>query len=88
MVEDGVAKLMDRSAFAGSIATADRLLRVAVKDADVSLCDAVKMLTETPARIMGLKNKGVLARGMDADIVAFDNDINIKSVISKGNLII
>jgi len=88
IIEDGVCKLMDRSAFAGSIATADRLLRVAVKDADISLCDAVKMLTQTPARIMGLKNKGVLARGMDADIVAFDSDINIKSVISKGNLII
>lgn len=86
IIEDGVCKLMDRSAFAGSIATADRLLRVAVKDADISLCDAVKMLTETPARIMGLKNKGILARGMDADIVAFDGDINIKCVISKGKV--
>ena len=86
IIEDGVCKLMDRSAFAGSIATADRRLRVAVKDADISLCDAVKMLTETPARIMGLKNKGILARGMDADIVAFDRDINIKSVIAKGKV--
>lgn len=86
IIEDGVCKLMDRSAFAGSIATADRLLRVAVKDADISLCDAVKMLTETPAKIMGLKNKGILARGMDADIVAFDSDINIKCVISKGKV--
>lgn len=62
IIEDGVCKLMDRSAFAGSIATADRLLRVAVKEADISLCDAVKMLTQTPARIMGLKNKGLLQK--------------------------
>lgn len=32
-IEDGVCKLMDRSAFAGSIVTADRLVRVAVKEA-------------------------------------------------------
>ncbi len=54
VIEDGVCKLMDRSAFAGSIATADRLLRVAVKEANISLLDAVKILTKTPAAIMGL----------------------------------
>ena len=53
-IEDGVCKLMDRSAFAGSIATADRLVRVAVKEAGIPLPDAVKMMTQTPARIMGL----------------------------------
>lgn len=40
---------MDRSAFAGSIATADRLVRVATKEAGIPLIDAVKMMTETPA---------------------------------------
>ncbi|MBQ7090211.1 MAG: amidohydrolase family protein, partial [Clostridia bacterium] len=33
VIEDGVCKLLDRSACAGSIATADRLVRVAVKEA-------------------------------------------------------
>lgn len=86
IMEDGVCKLMDRSAFAGSIATADRLVRVAVKEADISLIDAVKMMTKTPAAIMNLATKGKLARGMDADIVVFDDNIEIKSVFARGVL--
>lgn len=87
IIEDGVCKLMDRSAFAGSIATADRLVRVAVKEAGISLLDAVKMMTLTPARIMGLTNKGRLAVGMDADIAVFDEDIRIQAVFAKGEMI-
>ena len=87
IIEDGVCKLMDRSAFAGSIATADRLVRVAVKEAGISLPDAVRMMTLTPARIMGLTNKGRIAVGMDADLVVFDGDIQVKSVFVKGNTV-
>ena len=87
IIEDGVCKLMDRSAFAGSIATADRLVRVAVKEAGISLPDAVRMMTLTPARIMGLTNKGRIAVGMDADLVVFDGDIQVKSVFAKGNTV-
>ena len=86
IVEDGVCKLVDRSAFAGSIATADRLVRVAVREAGIPLTDAVKMMTEIPARIMGLDNKGRLAPDTDADIVAFDDGINIKNVFVGGIL--
>ncbi len=86
IIEDGVCKLMDRSAFAGSIATADRLVRVAVKEAGISLLDAVKMITKTPADIMNLATKGKLARGMDADIVAFNDDIEISHVFAGGKL--
>ena len=84
IIEDGVCKLMDRSAFAGSIATADRLVRVAAREAGIPITDAVKMMTETPAKIMGLSHKGSLQSGFDADIVAFDENINIKSVFAKG----
>ncbi len=87
IIEDGVCKLMDRSAFAGSIATADRLVRVAVKEAGISLPDAVRMMTLTPARIMGLTNKGRLAVGMDADIAVFDEDIRVQAVFAKGEMI-
>ena len=84
IIEDGVCKLKDRSAFAGSIATADRLVRVMVYDAGASLVDAVKMITLVPAQIMNL-NKGELSKGKDADIAVFGNDINIKSVFVMGN---
>ena len=87
IIEDGVCKLMDRSAFAGSIATADRLVRVATQEAGISLIDAIRMITATPARIMKLAKKGRIARDMDADLVVFDKDIQIKQVFAKGEKI-
>jgi N-acetylglucosamine-6-phosphate deacetylase len=87
IIEDGVAKMPDRSSFAGSVATADRLVRVMVEKADVPMVDAIRMITHTPARIMKLDNKiGTLAAGMDADIVIFDENIRISRTILKGNI--
>jgi N-acetylglucosamine-6-phosphate deacetylase len=88
IVEDGVAKLPDRSSFAGSVATADRLVRNMVTLADVPLHDAVRMMTSTPASIMGVdKTKGSLAQGKDADIVIFDDAISIATTIVRGNVV-
>ena len=81
-VEDGVAKLRDRSAFAGSVATMDRLVRECVR-AGVPLTDAVRAASETPARALGLE-KGRIAQGYDADFVLFDGDINVQAVVSGG----
>jgi N-acetylglucosamine-6-phosphate deacetylase len=88
IVEDGVAKLMDRTAFAGSVATTDRLIRTMMKLADVSLIDAVKMMTITPAKIIGVQNKkGSIAAGKDADLLIFDKDININMTMIEGNIV-
>ena len=86
IVEDGVAKLCDRSAFAGSVATADRLVRNMV-DCGVSLVDAVKMMTSNPIKMMGLDvRKGIISRGYDADICIFDEGINVERVICGGKI--
>lgn len=88
IIEDGVAKLPDRSSFAGSVATFDRLVRTMIQQADVALIDAVKMATATPARIMGIGDKkGSLVIGKDADIVIFDENITIDKTIVKGEII-
>ncbi len=88
IVEDGVAKLPDRSAFAGSVATTDRLVRTMVQVAGVSLVDAVKMMTLTPSRIMRIDGrKGSLLSGKDADIVIFDDNIEILATIRGGKTI-
>lgn len=88
IVEDGVAKLPDRSSFAGSIATADRLVRSMVFMADVPLIDAIRMITATPARILGISDKkGALVAGKDADIVLFNSDIEIGMTIIKGRTV-
>ena len=88
IVEDGVAKLPDRTAFAGSVATTDRLVRTIIQMADVPLIDAVRMITSTPARIMKVADKkGSLTVGRDADIVLFDEGITIKLVVVKGQVV-
>lgn len=88
IVEDGVAKLPDRSAFAGSVATADRLVRTMVTMGGCSIPQAVKMITENPAKIMGISDrKGSIAPGKDADIVIFDDGVNIGRTIVNGNVI-
>jgi N-acetylglucosamine-6-phosphate deacetylase len=88
IVEDCVAKLPDRTSFAGSVATAIRLLKTMVLMADVPLIDAVKMLTSTPARILNiLDKKGELTPGKDADIVIFDKDFTIQTTIIKGKVV-
>ena len=88
IVEDGVAKLLDRTAFAGSVATADRLVRTMVQVAGCSMADAVRMITENPARVMGISDrKGALKSGMDADVVIFDENVNIKNTIINGKIV-
>jgi N-acetylglucosamine-6-phosphate deacetylase len=88
IVEDGVGKLADRSALASSIATSDRLIRTLTQKANVPLTDAIRMTSETPARIMHIAHKkGTLEKGKDADIILFDPDINILSTIVEGKLL-
>ena len=88
IVEDGVAKLPDRQSFAGSVATTDRLVRNMYKLAEVKLVDAVRMATLTPSRIIGVDNqKGSIAKCKDADIVIFDDDINVSATIIGGKVV-
>lgn len=88
IIEDGVCKLSDRSALAGSIATMDRLIRTAVTQAEIPFVDVVRMTSETPARIMGIYDrKGSLERGKDADIVLMDSSLELCGVWSMGKLV-
>jgi N-acetylglucosamine-6-phosphate deacetylase len=88
IVEDGVAKMPARDAFAGSVATFDRLVRTMVKIAEVPLIEVIRMASETPARIMKIDDKkGSLVVGKDADIVIFDEDIQICTTIVNGKIV-
>lgn len=88
IIEDNVAKLPDRSSFAGSVATTDRLVRNMVNMADVPLLDAVKMMSRTPAKIMKIEDqKGALMPGLDADLILFDKNINVSLTMIKGKVV-
>lgn len=88
IVEDGVCKLADRSALAGSVATMDRLVRTAVQQAEIPMEDACRMISETPAKIMGIYDrKGSLEKGKDADIICFDQDQQLTFVMQCGRVV-
>lgn len=85
VIENGVCKWADRQTLAGSIATADVLVQTMVKKAGIPLEDAIRMASETPARLTGIADsKGTLEKGKDADIVILDNDVNVRCVFTKG----
>lgn len=85
ILEDDVAKMPDRTCFAGSVATTDRLVRTMRFIAEIPLADSVKMVTENPAKIMGFGDtKGRLQRGYDADIVICDRDLFAKQTFVMG----
>lgn len=87
IIEDGVAKMPDRTAFAGSVCTTDRLVRNMVTLAGASLPDAIEMMTATPARIIGKSHiTGTVAPGRKADLVLFDENVEIRQVWTDGIL--
>lgn len=87
VIEDGVCKLADHSSLAGSLATMDKLVQTVVK-AGIPFSDAVRMASETPAKLIGVDDrKGSLQKGKDADILIFDRNLNLRAVWSMGNLV-
>lgn len=86
-IEQGVAFMPDRSCFAGSVCTTDRLVLTMAHQAGVPLCDAVRMATATPARVMGWNRKGTVAAGMDADLVLFDETIHVSLTMVEGRVV-
>lgn len=84
VIEDGVCKLADHSSLAGSLATMDKLVQTMVK-AGVPFADAIRMASETPAKLIGVDDrKGTLQKGKDADILIFDRNLNLRAVWSMG----
>ena len=83
IVEDGVCKLKDRSAFAGSVATAEMLIKTLTQSCGFDILTSVRMLTQTPAKILGI-NKGELLCGKDCDITVFDENIMVTDVFVNG----
>ncbi|MBE6644243.1 MAG: N-acetylglucosamine-6-phosphate deacetylase [Ruminococcaceae bacterium] len=86
IVEDDVAKMPDRQAFAGSTATTDRLYRTMAKAIGIKpegLVALSKMSSLTPARVMGLTDRGEIAVGKIADIVILNTDLELVRVITE-----
>jgi N-acetylglucosamine-6-phosphate deacetylase len=73
---------------AGSGLTMDQALRNAIKWLDISLPDAIKMVSTNPAKVIGVDNcKGKLQVGYDADLVILDQDLNIMQTWIGGEIV-
>lgn len=88
IIEDGVCKMPDRKAFAGSVATTDRLVRNMIHMAGASLAEACDMQTRIAARIIGREDElGVLETGRRADLILFDDHISVSLTMVGGTIL-
>lgn len=87
VIEDGVAKVPDRSCFSGSCATTNRLVRNMIELADLTVADAVRLATANPARMANLRDRGTIREGAYADIVIFDDNIDVSLTMVNGNVV-
>lgn len=86
--DDGVFKLPDRQAFAGSAATMERLVQNMHRLAGAPVWDAVRMASLTPASVIGMDGqKGSIEEGKDADLLLLDDQLNVRMVMVGGRVI-
>jgi len=84
IVEGGVCLLADRSALAGSASRMIDLIRTVVKKLNFPLHEVVTMATQNPARAIGIKTKGTLKVGADADLVVFSPELQVLRTFAAG----
>lgn len=84
IIEDGVAKMPDRKAFAGSAATYDRLYRTMAQAIGRDLVALSRMASLTPSKIMGFDDRGEIKAGKRADLVILDRNLEIRKVFFGG----
>lgn len=83
-----VAKLVDRSAFASSVATMNQMVRNMTELIGLSLQDAIKLVTFNPALMQRVDGDiGIITKGKKADLVVFDDSIEIAMTIIDGKIV-
>jgi N-acetylglucosamine-6-phosphate deacetylase len=84
-VSDGVGMMLDDSSFAGSTTLVNEMIPILTNVVGVPLVEAIRMLTLTPARVLGVDDrKGSLRAGKDADIAIFNDDWSAWRVMIRG----
>ncbi len=88
LVEDGIAMTIDKKLYAGSTTTMNECVRNAIKFGSLNIQDAVAMATVNPAKLLKLDNEiGSLSKGKKANIILFDDEINISLVMHEGRIV-
>lgn len=84
-VKDGEARLIDGT-LAGSILAMNNAVNNAHKHLGLTMNEAVNLASYNPAKSLGEDLLGEIKAGNYADIIFFDEDVNIKNVMIKGQL--
>ena len=70
----------------GSVASLFDEFRRAVRDEQVDFVKALQAVTANPARVLGLRHKGSIGAGQDADLCLVDSEsFVIRHVMARGN---
>jgi N-acetylglucosamine-6-phosphate deacetylase len=83
----GVARLVDGGAIAGSTLTMDAAVRFAIQSVGLSPEAAFAAATSTPARLLGLSDRGTLAVGGRADLCHVDAEYEVTAVWVAGEIV-
>jgi N-acetylglucosamine-6-phosphate deacetylase len=84
-VTEGVARLVDGNAIAGSTLTLDVAVARAVRDVGLTPLAAIEAVTAIPAQILGVEDRfGRLQPGYVADAVLFDKDWQVRDIWIEG----
>ncbi len=88
ILEDGVAKLPDRTSFAGSLAVGDSMVESLCQNYGLDLVTVSRMMSATPAALLGLTGRGQLRAGYHADIVLLGKDYRTNAVFIDGKRVV
>lgn len=85
IVSGSRAMMPEGTGFASSTVTMMECVRNMQRLTGISLAASLRMASRNPAKRLGIeKQKGSLLPGMDADIIVFDENMNIRKTIVEG----
>ena len=86
MVDDNSARLADGT-LAGSILQMDAAVRNVIHFTGCSLAEAIAMASTTPARVLGLRHKGQIDLGCDADLIVLNPSLQVEMTMARGEIV-
>ncbi|MEW5719567.1 MAG: N-acetylglucosamine-6-phosphate deacetylase [Chloroflexota bacterium] len=87
VIVDAMVARLDAETLAGSILQMDAAIRNVIEFTGCSLAEALTMASATPARVLGLANKGRIAEDCDADLVILDKSLRVEMTIARGEVV-
>ena len=83
-----VAKTTDRSSFASSVTTMDKMVKNMINLLGLNIIQSIQLVTVNPARMQMLDDEiGILSPGMKADLTVFNKQIDVQLTMVDGKIV-